>query len=327
MKILYITQCDPCLTGSGTEQRTHRLWLKLREMGVVDVVEWGCFRKRCILAAIFRRLFRPAELPRFLSLGKDEKYRYSGYDLVVTRYLNTAVRAKAWECTPCKVDIDDLPSEACRTVWSRSWPVGFRWVPIYVVSAWEKWALKKCAGAWVANRCDVGMVSRFCPCEVFENDALPPSVGYQASGRQERILMTVGRIDYPPNFYGICRFLRKVWPEIRRRHPAWEYHVAGEGGELLPADVRTPGVKMLGFVQDIDALYETAAGVVAPIFTGAGTSIKVREALSRKRTVFTTSFAARGLPTSENLVLCETDDAMVSSIDDWINECETGLLK
>ena len=65
MKILYITQTPPELKGNGTEQRTHRLWLKLREMGDVDVVNWGEFRRRNILDAIFRRLFRPAELPCF----------------------------------------------------------------------------------------------------------------------------------------------------------------------------------------------------------------------------------------------------------------------
>ena len=325
MKILYITQGDPARTESGTEQRTYRLWKRLQKMGDVDVVGWGDFRRCSILAAIFRRLFRPAELPRFFSPVQSEKKWFNGYDLVVTRYLNTAVRANAWRIAPCRVDIDDLPSEACRTIWSKFWPWGFRWLPVLVVSVWEKWALKKLSGAWVANNCDVKKVSDSCPCEVFENEPLPPSEGYRAVGRQERILMTIGRVGYPPNLDGICWFVRNVWREIGKRHPSWEYHVAGLGGELLPKDVKSSGVKVLGFVRDIDALYEKTAGVVAPVFAGAGTSIKVREALSRERVVFSTSFAGRGVEDADNIVLCDTAEQMISSIDKWIASFEKGL--
>lgn len=325
MKILYITQTPPELKGNGTEQRTHRLWLKLREMGDVDVVNWGEFRRRNILDAIFRRLFRPAELPCFSLSGRSCERRFQGYDLVVTRYLNTAARARAWEIAPCKVDVDDLPSEACRTVWSNSWPIGFRWIPRCVVSRWEKRVLRKLSGAWVANACDAEKVSKYCPCEIFENDPLPPSAEYQATGRQKRILMTVGSVGYPPNFEGICWFVRNVWAEIRSRHPDWEYHVAGKDGDSLPKDVKASGVKVLGYVQDIDALYEKVAGVLAPVLAGAGTSIKVREALSRDRKVFATSFASRGVTGSGNLVVCDTVGDMISAIDGWMAEFDAGV--
>ena len=47
---------------------------------------------------------------------------------------------------------------------------------------------------------------------------------------------------------------------------------------------RVPGVRWLGFVDDIDGLYRSARVLVAPVAIGGGVRVKVLEA------------AARGLP-------------------------------
>ena len=320
MRILYITQSDPARTGSGTEQRTHRLWRKLQAMGEVTVVRWSELNDRSIFAAVFRRMFRPAEWPWRLG-HRTRPWGDMTFDLVVTRYLNTAVRARAWEIAPCKADVDDLPSMASRLVWSRCWPFGTRWIPRLAVRVWERYALRRLAGAWVANPADRAAVARFCPCEVFPNEALPPSAGYRAEGRQKRLLMTVGALDYPPNAEGVGWFIGKVWPQVRSCLPGLTYVVAGRGrigkGELKGS----PGVRFAGFVEDIDALYEEAQAVVVPILSGAGTSIKVLEALSRGRTVFATPFATRGLGDVDSggrLVVCASADEMARKLCAWL---------
>ena len=320
MRILYITQSDPRLTGSGTEQRTHRLWRKLQAMGEVTVVHWNELNDRSILAAIFRRMFRPAEWPWRLG-RRTRPWGEASFDMVVTRYLNTAVRARAWEIAPCKVDVDDLPSMASASIWSRAWPLGTRWIPRLVVRMWERYALRRLAGAWVANPADCAAVARCCKCEVFANEALPPKVGYRAKGLQKRMLLTVGGLDYPPNAEGIEWFIRKVWPQVRSRLPNFTYAVAGRGvignGELEDA----PGVRFYGFVDDVDALYEEAMAVVVPVMSGAGTSIKVLEALSRERTVFATPFALRGLTEADadgRLVACSSAGEMAQKICGWL---------
>ena len=324
MKILYLVQSAPELTGSGMEQRTYRLWRELQKMGEVKVVHWSELHDRSIFAAIFRQLFRPAEWPwrfgrRMRPWGAD------AFDLVVTRYLNTAVRARAWEIAPCKVDVDDLPSMASRTVWSRRWPVGMRWIPRLVVRIWERYALRRLVGAWVSNPTDRAAVARFCSCEVFANEALPPKADYHATGRQKKMLLTVGRLDYPPNAEGVEWFIHKVWPQIRHRVPDFTYVIVGQGQIGNGVLAVTPGVKFVGFVQDVDAFYEEAQAVVVPILSGAGTSIKVLEALSRTRTVFATPFATRGLMVADKvadkgsrLVVCASADEMARKLCDWL---------
>ncbi len=321
MKILYIVQSDPELTGSGTEQRTHRLWTKLKAMGDVKVLHWGKLGDRSLFAAVFRRMFRPAEWPWRMG-ARGRPWGEEKFDLVVTRYLNTAVRARAWEIAPCKVDVDDLPSEESRTVWSRRWPFGLRWIPNGVVGIWERWALRRLSGAWVANASDVEHVSRSCPCEVFENGALPPRPGYRAKGRHRQMLLTVGDLSYPPNSEGVVWFARKVWPHVRAQFPGLEYAVAGRNEQNVKEIASEPGVVVRGFVEDIDGLYEEALAVVAPIWSGAGTSIKVREALSRGRVVFATPFAARGCVDGVEdgrVIICESAEAMSKSLCRWLS--------
>ena len=321
MRILYITQSDPTNTASGTEQRTHRLWRKLQASGEVTVVHWSELNDRSIFAAIFRRLFRPAEWPWRLG-RRTRPWGTEKFDLVVTRYLNTAVRARAWEIAPCKVDVDDLPSAASQSVWGRAWPRGTRWIPRLVVRAWERYAFRRIQGAWVADPADCAVVAQYCPCEVFANEAMPPRAGYRVAGRQKKVLLTVGALDYPPNAEGVEWFIRKVWPQVQSRLPGYAYVVAGRGriGDSKLAAV--PGVSFVGFVDDIDAMYEEAQAVVVPIQSGAGTSIKVLEALSRERTVFATPFALRGLADADSerlVVVCSSADDMAQKICGWLH--------
>lgn len=316
MKILYIVQEELGDVASGKGQRSLRLWRHLCTLGDVTVLHWRDLHDRSIFAAVFRRLFRPAEWPWRLSC-RNSPLSGTKFDLVVTRYLNTAVRAQAWKYAPCKVDIDDLPVESCRSVWSRIWPWGLRWVPRLIVFLWQCYAMKHLCGVWVANPADLQVVSRYCPCEVFPNAALPPKPGYISHGKECKILLTAAALHYKPNAEGAIWFSRFVWPLIHSRFPDWTWVLAGAGKTKVKGD----GIEIAGFVPDLDSLYEKAAAVVVPVLSGAGTSIKVLEAIARDRMVFATKCALRGLDIAalENqVVCCEDAKAMADSICRWM---------
>lgn len=325
MKILFLAQRDVSDTSNGNAQRTHRLYERLvREGHDIDVVLWPRFGSWRIVSALFRRLFYPAELSFPQLPASRAPWRGKKYDLVVARYLNTAARARAWEIAPCKVDVDDLPSTASASIWSRKWPPGLRWLPRLVVERWERRILGRLAGAWVSNPADAPYVSRFCPCETFPNKPLPPRPGYDPVSRRRRMLLFVGVLGYPPNAEGVRRFVREVWPRVRSAHPDWEFIVAGAG----KPPVRAPGVRFAGFVEDLDSLYEESAAVVAPVFSGAGTSLKVLEALDRGRDVFATPCAARGIAPERfagRLRVSRDAGSMASAICDWISSGASGL--
>ncbi|MFI7484322.1 glycosyltransferase family 4 protein [Kocuria sp. M1R5S2] len=92
-------------------------------------------------------------------------------------------------------------------------------------------------------------------------------------------------------------FLREVWPAIRAQRPSVRLDVAGAGpGEELERLVDdTPAVRLLGFVENLDPLYERATSVVVPLRHGAGVKFKVVDALVRGVPVVTTTVGAEGI--------------------------------
>jgi hypothetical protein len=100
--------------------------------------------------------------------------------------------------------------------------------------------------------------------------------------------------DNPLNVKGLRDFLRFAWPTIRRQVPEARLAVAGRVGRMAPLHVE--GVKVLGFVDDLDALYRESAVVINPAVAGTGLKIKTLEALAHSRPVVSWPSGTDGLP-------------------------------
>ena len=87
---------------------------------------------------------------------------------------------------------------------------------------------------------------------------------------------------YGPNAAALDVLVEHVIPRLQH-----DLVLAGRGSE------RAGG---LGFVEDLDALYDKASVVVSCVQSGAGTQLKVVEALTRGRVVVTTDYGIRSLP-------------------------------
>lgn len=94
-------------------------------------------------------------------------------------------------------------------------------------------------------------------------------------------VLAVGDWTYGPNAEGLAALLPVV------QDLPVPFVLAGRGSEQHGG---------LGFVDDVSALYEQAAVVVSPVVRGAGTQLKVVEALTRGRVVVTTTYGARSVP-------------------------------
>lgn len=119
---------------------------------------------------------------------------------------------------------------------------------------------------------------------------LPPSRA------DSRTLLYVGRLSYSPNVYGLERFLETVWPSVRARQPAAELRIVGTRlTEARKAKWSAhPGVRVVGFVEDLTREYADCAFTIAPVYWGGGTKIKVLDSLSRGRTCVATPHALYG---------------------------------
>jgi polysaccharide biosynthesis protein PslH len=99
----------------------------------------------------------------------------------------------------------------------------------------------------------------------------------------------VGDFSYAPNLEGLSYLADQIMPRVWERLPEATVNVVGRGVDTPPAD---PRLRVLGFVDDLDAAYAEADAVVVPLLTGGGSPLKFVEALARGMPVVATSHAA-----------------------------------
>jgi glycosyltransferase involved in cell wall biosynthesis len=121
------------------------------------------------------------------------------------------------------------------------------------------------------------------------------------------VVLFLGTLSWPPNALGIERFLRGGFASLSNRVPELRLIVAGHGAsERLRELVRTtPGAELLEDVDDDEPLYQRARCFVDASVGGAGTRVKILNALARGVPVVATSDAASGLQTHTGVHLLE----------------------
>jgi succinoglycan biosynthesis protein ExoO len=109
-----------------------------------------------------------------------------------------------------------------------------------------------------------------------------------------------------PNIDGIQWFLAEIWPRIRAEAPEAVLRVAGR---VCSSIKKVPeGVNLLGFVDDLDTLYQDAAVVISPLRTGSGLKVKLVEALGYGKAVVATPATLQGVEEAVSSAVPATDD-------------------
>lgn len=133
-------------------------------------------------------------------------------------------------------------------------------------------------------------------------------------------LLVLGWMSFPPNYYGVKHFAEAVLPIVRDAFPSAELHVAGkfDDDEKRQELGSIPGVRVLGFVDDIISEYRNSRVVVVPLYHGSGTSVKFIEGAAMKRPIVSSPAGARGLDYAftpdEDYFMAEDDKAFADKI-------------
>jgi len=140
-------------------------------------------------------------------------------------------------------------------------------------------------------------------------EALPPPDGPPAGpgpGEPLRLLF-VGSLNYEPNAQGLEWFVREVAPRVRERL-AVEIEVVGPGRR--GPELR--GISYLGRVDDVGTAYARAHAAVVPVRAGAGSRLKVVEALARGVPLVSTSLGVEGydLADGEHALIADEPEAL-----------------
>ncbi len=317
-KILYISTSDPEDKSSGGAQRSRFLYQALRAQGEVYTIipvsmpslervdedrkiEWICLDRRYTFRWALQRLFNrcfPLLVCPFYARNLPDRLRRDGdFDCVVVRYTQWASYFAAWRIAPLLIDIDDSPIEFYDTVMAPRCRSGLkRSLNRWLLQRWCRWIYRKATGGWIANADQVGAIEGIKP-KYLPNLAMPAPEGFTFDREKENFLLTVGYLGYAPNYEGVDQFIEESWPLLHAAKPELSYYVVGKDcpAELKEKWSSVAGVKVLGFVDDLEALYESCLMTVAPVYSGSGTCIKVIESLLRGRICVAAPFALRGI--------------------------------
>ena len=355
MNILYLTAADPRSVENGMMQRSHHLWLALSRLGVVHTV---CRRKdypetelirhgldddgnpfKWVFHRVCRRLFRLVhpvfgeycQLPFPVRLRLQDRFPGVKFDLIVVRYLYRIGWIEFPPGVPVCVDVDDWPGEilSTDTRWFLRWRTRFASVLLDRV---VRKMMERVDGAWVANGGQLGYLKVKTAAELVNI----PKEGLGICKRNESRchLLTIGAMSYAPNYRGVDRFVKRIWRRFHDLHPELEYVIVGRGAprHLVKQWSRVPGVRYLGYVEDVQALYDAALCTVVPVQEGGGTCIKTIESLARGRVCVSTRFGLRGLDSSDaapgrGMVAYEDADSFERQMRRWVldDRMRTGI--
>jgi glycosyltransferase involved in cell wall biosynthesis len=126
-----------------------------------------------------------------------------------------------------------------------------------------------------------------------------------------RQIVFVGAMDYFPNSEAAVFFANNVWPPMKRALGVMELTIVGANpGPPVLALSKQWGVNITGMVPDVRPYYRGALAAVVPLRTGAGTRLKILEAMAAGVPVISTPLGAEGLEVTdgENILLVNPDD-------------------
>jgi glycosyltransferase involved in cell wall biosynthesis len=241
------------------------------------------------------------------------------------------VRIESWlalgslVAAPAVVDYDDLRDQLVRSRRRSAWPDPRGSVP--VSSPARRWVRHRMSAAdiraWSRLQRRVARdVEAVIVCSELDrgrlgvpNAAVVPTgveLPAVAVGRDDPgappVLCLHGTLGYGPNADAATVLVRDVAPRVRAAFPDVEVRLVGRVDDRTARLGVVPGVVVTGYVADITTELARADVVAVPLREGAGTRIKVLEALAHRVPVVATSIAVEGLDVTPGVHLLVADE-------------------
>jgi glycosyltransferase involved in cell wall biosynthesis len=130
-----------------------------------------------------------------------------------------------------------------------------------------------------------------------------------AGPSQRRGVLFLGGFWHTPNADAAIWFVKDIWPLILAKAPDCRFFIAGSNpGPDVLALAKTPNVEVLGYVADLDPLYDSVRICVAPLRFGAGVKGKVGQSMAHGVPVVATSIGAEGMQLQDGEQLLIADE-------------------
>jgi polysaccharide biosynthesis protein PslH len=219
--------------------------------------------------------------------------------------------------TPFVLDLDDVP-------WRKMLLTGRHQKGLQKVQTYGKVLPSWLEDSWLARRANALVITNAEEKELLSSHravtALPNGFEFPAltafHQRSAPRVLFFGSLFYYPNLDGLQWLCQEIWPKVLKAVPDAQLDVVGlyKPEELgLP---ETPGVKLHGFVDNLDPFIDESAFLVVPLRIATGTRIKILEAWSKGLPVVSTTLGAGGLGAKHGeTILCG------DTVDEFADAC------
>ncbi len=347
--ILYISASNPFGKSHGAQQRTFLLFQALQQLGHVHLF---CITNDSIpddlpssnyTIQFFGNNPNPKSKPRrykllrlfspyvihsvdpYLQQKLAELVDKIAFDHIVVRYIYPIYMCGLFERRGLIVDVDDHPVQYFMSM-ARNRKLDVRSRLFYLLDAIHTRIflpsfLRRSKKAFFSNPAQVIPDKGI----YLPNVPIPPKTEPTAylktkNSKQNKRILFVGTMQYAPNLHGMEHFITRIWPKVIKQLPGIQLDIVGEMNDGLKRSVweALNGVNIHGFVSDLNSFYEESSLVIVPSQQGAGTHIKVLEAMQHGKATVLTTFAARGftdlLMHEENTWVAQDDESFIEGI-------------
>jgi glycosyltransferase involved in cell wall biosynthesis len=254
------------------------------------------------------------------------------YDYIVVRYIDNFLLFGLKATKKIIIDVDDLPEQFYS---SESKLIKIN----NIKSIYRKLFLNFCLKR--ARYCTKKIVKRvkfvYLPnkeqCSLFNNAFYLPNIPYPFNDNKilyvQKIknnsnrynIMFVGvLLFWPSNYLGVKHFLENIYPKIINEIPNVNFNIIGiiSDETKIEWEKKYKNIKIHGLVDDLCIEYINNDLVVVPVYQGAGTNIKVLEAMYMGKPCVISPYAGRGfddlLVDGENILIANDDNEFVNKI-------------
>jgi GT2 family glycosyltransferase/glycosyltransferase involved in cell wall biosynthesis len=178
--------------------------------------------------------------------------------------------------------------------------------------------MRECDVSLVVSSVEKELLGREVPAAVVEILSNVHAVhGCRRGFSERRDLVFVGGFQHPPNIDAVLWFVSEVFPRVRARIPAIQFHVIGSKAPKQILDLSHDGVTIHGYVDDIAPFMDGCRLSVAPLRYGAGVKGKINMAMSYGLPVVATTPAVEGMHvrTGEDVLVADAPDDFAAAIE------------
>jgi polysaccharide biosynthesis protein PslH len=186
--------------------------------------------------------------------------------------------------------------------------------------SWEEKSVREFDGILAVSTSELAWIKQHAPAATV--DLVPNGVDcnfFSVAGEPptNRSIVFTALMNYPPNIDAAFWFCNEILPTIHSKHPEVSFKIVGDKPDpTVLALGRRKGVYVTGRVPDIRPYLADSLALVVPLRSGAGTRLKILEAMAMGRPVVSTNQGAEGLEVTDgvNILLADTPDEFAKHI-------------